>query len=419
MKRSGPPNAVCATLKALQTGWGSAGGAALDDFLRMWSQCFEATVQGKSVDAHSVRFNMEISTIRLNGMGIMPFLLVAGAGDQSRAAIQGFRKGFWFGRILPVVMCATDAAYVAARDILTGSRGLVLSSAVIAEVIADDDPVSAFRKQVVRHVPFKRLIPFSFTQPAEGNMFFGRDHELDMLLHEAGMDYVISSGGQMGMGKTSLARQVRHVLRQELDPRYARMVFVDLYTSKPDTDSVLREIAHGIRHTSFSHELGIDDLLAFLRRERKSDPRFAEGSIELYVDEADAALAWDRRRGYPLLKVLKQAREADLVRVLFLGRDEPEQVFRDKANPLNGRMKSITLGALDREEARDLLLVPLRHLGVELTDPEGVTQLVLDSSQSHPLKIQTWGFEIANRAAVNADRSFTVDDLKAVEKLVA
>lgn len=404
-------------LEGLKAGWGSGGSAALEAFLGLWSGCFDANVQERPVDVNSVRFKMEIASIRLRGMGLVPFLLVGGEGGPAEEAVRRFKSEVWYGPKLPIVLCATDAAYVLAKDALPGARGIVLSAAAIGKIAAADDPLSVLRQQMIRQVRFRRLIPFTYTRPVAGHMFFGREEELAMLVDEDHMDYAVSSTGHTG--KTSLMRQAEYTLRRDLDPRYARMVSVDLYTCKTTTDAAVQQIAQAIRHTSFSHELGVDGLLAFLRREKNTDARFADGPIELFMDEADGVLAHDKSMGYPLLKVLKHARDQGLARLTLAGRDAPGQVAADHGNPLHERMRRIKLGALSHREARDLLMLPLEHLGLTLEDPKRVVQEVLSDSKRFPMEIQKWGFQIANRAARKAGRVFTLDDLLEVAKTIA
>lgn len=401
-------------LDNLTGGWGSGGSTTVESFVSLWCERFDGAARDLTFDTNSARFQTDLSSIHLRGTGTVSVLLVGGSGPPVTSAIKRFKHDAWFGRALPIVLFATDAAFAEGSTLLNRGRGVMLSPTQIRLTTQSADPGKELRFQMLRQMPFRRLIPFSITHPAEGSMFFGRQDELEQLLYEDHVEYALWGLGDIG--KSSLLRQVKWRLRRELDPRYERIVEVDLYNCPPDIDIAARWIAQQIHHTSFSDRLAACELEAFLRRMHGKHSRFSDGPIELLIDEVDEVLKHDKRSGYPLLKALRHARSSGLIRLTICGREGPKEVFEDRNYPFRSEMKRIVLGPLASKDAVDLLLQPLKHLGVELLDTNGLLRAVLSVCKGNPCSIQRWGLEIANRAARDPRRPFTPSDLREIQK---
>jgi len=418
---------VQAVLDALQVGWTARGYRDLDRFMDNWCGAFhgpkgngglgDPNPWNVTVGASSARFRMEISTIHLRRMGFVHVLVLGGDGAEVREALLRFRSEVWSGRQLPIVLCATDSTFTVASRSLPHGPGLILSRSDIEDILSSSSPGHALRLQMLRQIPFKRLIPFTITHPAVGVTFFGRKEEIETLLLEDHVDYAIFGPGFVG--KTSVLRQLRWLLRRRFDPRNTRTVEVDLYSCSANTDEAARKIAQRISHTSFSHGLTVEGMVAFLRRVRFGDPRFHEGPIELVIDEVDEVLAHDKRMGYPLLRAFRLAKHLDLIRLTISGRKVPKEVVKDPESPFHGRMHLMELGPLNWQHARELLRLPLEHLNVQCDDVDGLLKRVVAMCGREPMKIQKWGLEIANRAAENAGRRFTEADLRSLERDMA
>ena len=392
-----PDQRVSRIVGSLKGGWGNGGSTMVESFASLWSERFEGTARELSFDTNSARFQTDLSSIHLRDTAALSVLLVGGSGPAVKTAVSRFKHDGWFGRDLPVVLFATDAAFAEGATLLNRGRGLVLSPVAVTRILRSDDPAKELRLEMLRQIPFARLIPYSITRPAVGNMFFGRQKELEQLLYQDHVEYALWGPGDSG--KSSLLRQVTWLLRREQDPRYQRVVEVDLYTCPPDTDIAARWLAQQICHTRFSDRLFTCDLEPFLRRMRAMDPRFADGPIELVIDEVDEVLKHDQRNGYPLLKVLRHARCSGLIRLTLCGRVGPMEVLTDPAYPFRTEMKGFVLGPLEAKDAVNLLLRPLEHLEVELQDKRATLKTVLVACKGNPCAIQRWAWEIANQAA--------------------
>lgn len=398
-----------AALSGMQSGWSNGHHGPAHELLLLWGEKLGARPSRLEWDPSSVRFEMDTSQILLRGMGLVPAVLLGGGGDAVNAALLRFQAQDWDDRQQCLVICATDEAYSLAGHTLRGRKGLVLSLADIRTTLLDSDPKTRLRMQILRQMSFRSLIPFTVTHPVEGGMFFGRTEELKLLSEEGHVGYAICGPGSVG--KTSLINQALWQLRCDLDPRYHRIVTVDLLDCKRDSNFVAGYIAQQVSHTSFADVLGVDDLEAFFKRMRYGDARFRRGPIELFLDETDEALAYDRSQGYRLLKALRHAANRDMISVCFAGRTEPLSVMRDPQCPFHERAKVLKLGALRPDEAKELLLRPLEHLDVVIENQPQLLRTVMSDTVGYPRAIQRWGLAVANQVASRARRRFTDSDL--------
>jgi len=307
------------------------------------------------------------------------------------------------GFALPFLACTTDSAieFLNSRSTIRPGRCVVLSRSALSTILSSEEPIGQLRQQILRQIPFRRLMPFTPSNPVEGAMFFGRETELEMLVEQDNVDYAFCGSG--GIGKTSLMRQVQWVLKKSREPRADRIVEVDLLDCRPDGDAAAREIAQRVTHTSFSHVLGVNDLVPFFRRTKGVGRRFREGPIELFIDEVDEVLEHDRESGYPLLKALRHAKNQRLVNLTLIGRTETRRVTSDKSNPFYDRLRLVNVGRLGKGHSRDLLFHPLEHLGIRLDESDGKVQRELNACNGVPARIHHLGLEFAEQALVNGD----------------
>lgn len=410
-----PGNNIENVLAALKDGWRFES-ATVSDFMHSWREKLNTQTWIVETDTNWVRFETEISTIRLRGMGIVPVLAVGGDGPAVESAIVKFKHDVWSSRQFSVVLCLSDSSYAKAGGLLPAGRGLLITASDAVHLFRTPDPVGFLRKKILTQIPYQRLMPYSITQTAEGVMFFGRKSEQAIMQYEDHVDFVIWGKGRIG--KSSLLDHVRWLLRRQMDVRLSRRIEVSLYNCELDHDSAARRIAQAVGHTSFAEELMAKGLVAFLKRIKATDARFKDGPIDLVMDEVDDVFAFDAMTESRLLRALREARELKLLRLTFCGRDTAKEILSVKEE-FAGRTKPIELMALNPNEAMDLLRFPLRDLGLSIRDEDRLLDHVLARSGCEPKRVQEWGMEIANLAGARQDRSVSANDLPILESRFA
>lgn len=394
---------------------------AIRELVESWSKNIGRVDDEPLRGPENVRFESSITGIRLRGMGEVP-VLIAGEDSQAlRAAIGSLVRQTASGRVIGIILCATESAYRYLRttSVIPRKRFLVLSRGDARKVLTDDVPIEKLRQMLIRRIPYRRLVPFSVSEPTQGLLFVGRANEIDMLVEE-NQDFALCGPG--GIGKTSLLKQALRHLRRDRNPRYDRIVEVDLIASPVDLNAAARAIAKAIQPTKRAFELtNFSQLGAFLKHQKATDSRFRDGPIDLFIDEIDSILKLDgdscdeTGKSYPLMRTLRHARNLRRVRLTISGRTETESLLGRSDNPFlidahygsgkhmevsrQSRLKLLKLEELREEEARDLLLGPLRDLGYPV-DEEGDALLErLRECKGIPFHVQNLGLDIANEAA--------------------
>lgn len=381
------------------------------DLIQYWSGSIGQASEITQYGPDAVIFRSEVSKIRVRGLGVIPApcLILGRLTDASQAAITELVRSTDVGRILGFVVCLSSEAFRHLR----GSRQLppdcavVLSNGDLQTMVSSADPLQVLKRYVQNQIPLKLLVPFSTSDSAIGNMFIGRQWELESMAYES-QDFALCGLG--GMGKSTLLQQVKWIRRQKRYPRAARFVFVDLLSCKPDLDAAAREIATQVGKTKIAYETNLSNFDASLRKLKYQDPRFRDGPIDLVLDELGSILTLDRDlygedgKNYQLMRKLKHARNLNIIRLTVSARTETDALLSDSNNPFvpdgNGilhhasRLKLLKLNALSDTESLQLLLNPLRDLGYPVD--ENYTELVrrLRECQGIPAQVQNLGLDI-------------------------
>ena len=270
---------------------------------------------------------------------------------------------------------------------------------------------------VRKRIPFRKLIPFSISDPPSSTMFVGRASELRSLVDE-NQDFALCGPG--GIGKTSLLHQMQRTLRLERSPRASRIVVIDLIRHS-DPYSAATEIAWRVQPTRRSFDnVGLENLEMFLKHVKSTDIRFRDGLIDLVIDEADAVLEGDSLdenydgKPYPLMRCLRHLRNLGTCRLTLSGRTKTAELLRSPANPFAmgghqneqtvSRLKLLPIGPLLECEAKQLLLQPFEDLGVLNANLNEQLLTQLKQCQGIPNRIQNAGLDIANQVARDLDR---------------
>ncbi len=397
-------------LNTLRLGFGKSDNKqAVEELLGLWVDKLGATTECVTRDEQCVRFETSIPT-RLRGLGHSPVLILGEDSDSFRNALSQIIRDTANGRVRGIVLCLTDAAFRHLRTMAGLPTGCLvcLSRDDVRFVLSSDSALTALSRYIRNQLPFKRLIPFSTSEPAVGSMFVGRKNELEMLIEE-NQDFALCGSG--GMGKTSLLRQMQWVMKTERDPRHSRVVEVNLLSCESSVSAAAQVIAKRVCSTSFAQALSVDELQSFFRRMRTT-AEYLHGPIDLVIDEIDTILGEDRKHGYPLMKALRQARQADLIRLTISGRTETEKLLKDENNPFTidsargrthpSRIKLIELVPLTKSESADLLFSPLSDLGVQVDSMQDDLSARLADCAGVPYAIQNLGLDVANSLAAGS-----------------
>lgn len=392
--------------------------STIDEFIQDWDESVgEVSEQltERSNSAYQKYFGFSsLIPLKVRGMGVTPIYVVSPEVEQMPPRLASKIRSVGTSGTIQIVVCLSDKMLSRQRwgTLIKNNNCLLLSKCDLESVMLHAKPLKRLQQFVVKTFKRKKLVPFSTSLPACGNVFVGRKSEVKMLT-SSDQDFTICGPG--GIGKTSLVRQSIWTLEVERDPRRHRIVEVDLIGCEGNANAAAKEIAQRIHATKFSQDLGYKNLVRFFRHERNINPAFKDGPIELFIDEVDALLAVDRRAiaskpddgpttYYPFLRTLLHARHHGLIRMTLIGRTETSRFLNDPENPFvvksargdysPSRLKLISLEPLPTKDATELLLGTLDDLDypVEEKKPELLKKLAQCSGV--PFDIQDLGLSI-------------------------
>ena len=377
--------------------------------IEYWDTTIGRTVSGPEVlGSDSVLLATNVSTIRLRGMGKLPVLLLTGDSTETSRALKALSLRMTGDGAIGIIVCLNAAALTAVRisNATPTGRCVILSASAILDLLTDERPRDVLLQRLLEQISRDRLNPFGTCAPTEGITFVGRTGLLRTLV-DSSQDYALCGSG--GIGKTSLLRQMQWILRRRRDPRYERLVEVDLISRPSSLDAVCQEIAKRISPTKDAHNTCLADFETCLRRLKSGDLRFHGGPIDLVIDEMDRTLELDRAKRdadgkpYQLMRALCYARHVGLIRLTLSGREGTREMLDDPENPFvvdsegpsrRGRIKLMPLQPLTSGESELLLLGPLRDLGFPVEEQRHALLQRLRECNGIPFNIHELGLEL-------------------------
>ena len=385
------------------------------DLLERWQTHFGEFISETKREDQVIQCEFSV-TIKLRGLGETLVQFFGEDGPNVREAVRAMVRFTGAGKSIGIVVCLCDSALHAIQsgNLIPPDRCVVLSRDDLGAVFTNNNPKEALSRIIRAQIPFRRLIPFSISEPTQGAMFVGRKNELDSLIHE-NQDFALCGSG--GMGKSSLLQQMKSLLRRRMSPRYGRIVSVDLIAVDRDLNAAAIEIAKRVYDSKRANSISrYTELAKFLGRIQKTDARFIDGPIDLVIDEMDSILSLDSQtvengNSYPFMRILRRARDDGAIRLTISGRNETRRLLNDGLNPFSidnahgfpqsNRFKLIDLEPLKSTEAKELLTEPLKALGCEQSVDRKVYKRLADC-RGIPFQIQNLGLDIANEFAMNA-----------------
>ncbi len=379
--------ATPALLDALAAGWQAPTPALAEEFLLRWTTALQTTALDQRPSDNTLRFTVDLGSIRLRGMAEVPCLIVGGSDSSASDPIEEFLGHAALPGHIAFILALSDSAQQRASALASGKRFLVLDRPQVQNLFECSDPRSLLKQSLYRQIPRQGLIPYSITLPALGNMFFGRQTELDRLLCQTEVSFAVA--GPSRIGKTSLLRHYESLVVRSRDPRASRQFLINLYGYADRTaDSVARFIAKHIEPSQRSYRITVDDLGQFLRYHRWK----LGGPLELLLDETDEVC------GNQVLEALGTAAKQGFCRLVLAGRGALLKLLATGKSALGYRLELLRLEPLDEPSARALLLDPLADLGFRIDSPDELTDRVFRLTGRMPYLVQFYGERLADLA---------------------
>jgi hypothetical protein len=387
---------LASLLLKLSEGWNTLQSSSIQAFLQIWEERFASSVV-REIGEGYLYCVTDLPGVHVLGADDVHFALFAG-NSSDKETLQQWRRRVSAPRRLLLAIAFSKAPISAARELLSDARGLVLSPNEAQKILEAPFPAAELAKALRGHLPIRSLIPYNYLRPAAGRLFFGRRHELERLLREDDVSFAIAGPGRIG--KTSLVHQYQKLLLKSRDVRALRLVEIDLYpcANAPSQD-VARFVAMKIDPSRRSSRMTADKLIDFMRYQHHQ----RGGALELILDEVDGVC---RSAAF---EAIGEAAKQGLCRLVVCGRGRLFEMLLSQDSPLSCRLELLRPGPLEEEDARALLLLPLRDLGVEIERADEIMRKVCSLSGRLPHLVQFYGKKIAELVAEQEITSLTVE----------
>jgi hypothetical protein len=389
-----------ALIGQLSAGWQPDRCGAPQELVRRWASAVGAATKIRKTETNVLFFMADLCGFCLRGMDNIACFVLGGNSD-----IIPVTRELWarVSHLLAFVFALPDSSYRQAKEVFPESRTLLLSADEMKQLLGDGDPKQFLKTLLWKHIPRRRLIPYNFLLPAEGSMFFGRRRELDRLLGEDQVSFAIA--GPSRVGKTSLVKRYIREMSQLKDPLAPSTFYINFYDCEDHSpNGTAKFCAMKIDSSSRSARMTVPDLVNFLRYKSAT----LGSPLNLILDEVDEVCQGNAFRS------LASAARAGYCRLVLCGRGVLLKTMLDVKSPLESHLDLIQPEPLDDGSARQLVLLPLTDLGLQIQGSEKLVSEVLRLTGRLPHLLHLYGYKLVELALADGD---DVVSIKHVETL--
>ncbi len=396
-----------------RAGISATGREAIDKLADVLAETLGLTL-GQARDFEAARACLvEAPALRLRLPPRFPLVFVADPQPSARTvqmlvdAVAVLRETGYFALVAPLEPLARQVDVAAElRQAIDRSPHvqdfIVLSRDDVLDILIARRPTQALVQNILAQVDLTVISPFVISGPVPETMFFGREAEVKMLVESAGTaDFSIV--GNRKIGKTSLLQRTRAKMAAG---KRARPLMVDCQIVR-DADSFFAafQAQNRLPLPSPTPE-GLGTALTELRQDGPPPV--------LLLDEVDALLSNEKKRGEPLVATWRALAQAGMCRFIFCGSTELARQLDDPSSAFFNFSQPLPLGYLSPETARLVLTQPLETLGIILEDAESLLADVQALTSGHPNLIQYLGRGLVEAANQRGERRILPDDLAAL-----
>lgn len=274
------------------------------------------------------------------------------------------------------------------------------------------DAITARRRErylaqlLLRQVDLTVVSPYVTYGPVPENMFFGRDTEIKTIIRTiADQSFAIVGGRKIG--KTSVLLQVNRSLESEPE---TMPFYLDCQAINTPEDLYQAAVSRWQVKVDQTGD-DLEPLAAIVGQLEQQ----AEGKqVIILMDEIDGLLAHDMERGETLFRTMRAMSQENRCRFVLCGERLLDQQLRDAQSPLFNFCQILSLGTLAEADARQVVLEPMREMGVEIEDPDELLRHMIEITSGHPNLLQYLCQQMLVEINDQAERRINPDTLHAV-----
>ncbi len=290
---------------------------------------------------------------------------------------------------------------------------IILTSADQTNVHSANAPTIALLDILRRQVNRANLAPYEVHVPVAGNRFFGRQPEINKVLQHATSSYIFL--GIRRIGKTSLLLELQRLLNKldPPEPGQRRRVYIDcsVVTSEEEfLQAIINEV----------DPRGMKFLMGRAMQSKRYKRMMFDHFVSLHgepmtflIDEIDRLLANLDREG-ELFDVLRSAATSGKVRFVMAGFRKPMHLYGSEESPFYHFAYKIRLGKMQRNDVKDMVLMPMESLGIKIKNREGVVNRIMRETGGLPNYVQFYCQTLLEQVDETGREEIDEDDLSSV-----
>lgn len=267
---------------------------------------------------------------------------------------------------------------------------------------------------ILRHqVNRANLSPYEVHIPVAGNRFFGRQPEINKVLQHPTSSYLFL--GMRRIGKTSLLLELQRKMN-ELDPPeegQRRRVYIDCSVVTSE-EEFLQALINEVDPRGMKFLMG--RAMQSKRYKRMMFDHFVSlhgGPMTFLIDEIDRLLV-NLEDEHELFDVLRSAATLGKVRFVMAGFRKPMHLYGSEDSPFYHFADKIRLGKMQRNDVKDMVLVPMESLGIKFKNREGVVNRIMRETGGLPNYVQFYCQTLLEQVDDTGREEIDEDDLSSV-----
>lgn len=257
---------------------------------------------------------------------------------------------------------------------------VVLDYQHLRSIIAQDSSQRLVEIILEQGIELTTLSPYVVRGPVPGGMFFGRERETKSLSQSLRTTNHALVGGRR-IGKSSILHRLNHLLANGL---HLNAYYINCEDKFDHTD-LLEVLSH-----DFDVDIDIRNPLDFRLLVARINENHPTRRLAFLMDEIDGLIDFDSKSTKPgqLFKTFRSLSHEGACSFLFSGSRILFEHLHDANSPFFNFCQDTILRPLDEGSVNEIVVRPMRQLGIDLVDEENLVTEIIGLTNCHPSLVQ-------------------------------
>jgi hypothetical protein len=253
-------------------------------------------------------------------------------------------------------------------------------------------------------IPVSNLSPYETRAPVTGSRFFGREQEIARIISNPDTNHAIL--GIRRIGKTSLLREIERLLKESEDSTH--VIYLEC-SDLLDTDDYVREVVRKLNPRELTR-LHMQKYVFFFPDFLERMSRASKSKIVFLLDEVDNLMIM-QRGSWDLFRMLRASANKGACQYIIAGFREAMREQYSLDSPFYNFAQEIRLNEFSRQQAHDLIVIPMENLRVRFKNKEEVVSRIYAETSGQPNLIQYYCLILLRRLDETGQREISPDSL--------